>query len=70
MSVEPSADLHVILVEKEAQRGPVVEVLLGYASPVEWVIRLMEFAYQTGKSPIIPSQALNESGRTLPPSTG
>jgi hypothetical protein len=50
-SVHPSADFRVILAEEETYRRPVVQVLGGFLSTVDWVFRQLDWAFRTGESP-------------------
>jgi hypothetical protein len=57
MSVYPSADFQVVLVDEKPEGWPVpelVQVLGGFLNTVAYALRLLSVAHETGKSPFIP----------------
>jgi len=63
VSVNPSADLQVVLIDEEPRWWPPPEltvILEGFSRSVAHAIRLLNFAYETGKSPFIPVEPSSE----------
>jgi hypothetical protein len=63
VSVYPSSDLRVVLMDEEAHWWPPTEltvVLGGFFNVVSFVIHLLNSAYETGESPFVPIEPSSE----------